>query len=230
MSAAFRLKLDEKYDSPRSRYDFSKRKKLLLATLIVICLAFTTGHMIWSRSPVDLGRGDNMSKSGLYAQWAAGGVVVLVRHAERCDRSSHPCMGPLDGITTQGSEVSRRVGDSFKALGLERTDILTSPSTRTTQTAFSMFGHAVQAQDWLYNCESFLLDQVVAHKASNRNLVLVTHSGCMAHLESQQGFKHAEMAEYDSALFLTLDARGKPKIQGFMNANDWKQLAVGSKN
>ncbi|EGH29378.1 hypothetical protein PSYJA_10538, partial [Pseudomonas syringae pv. japonica str. M301072] len=46
---------------------------------------------------VDLGVGRNLSVSGLREHWRQGNVVVMIRHAERCDRSSNPCMGDADG-------------------------------------------------------------------------------------------------------------------------------------
>ncbi|MFJ3483070.1 histidine phosphatase family protein [Pseudomonas sp. NPDC090202] len=193
--------------------------------MILLLLVLTTGYMFWPRSPVDLSRGDAMDSAGLYARWSAGDVIVVVRHAERCDRSSNQCLGPADGITQYGSRVSADVGSSLGALGLEQTDVITSPATRTAQTAFYMFGHAVQTQDWLYDCEKFDMNQIAAHKTSHHNLVLVTHSGCIGQLEKQQGYPHSDMSEYDSALFIAPDAQGHLRILGKLNPESWKQIA-----
>ncbi len=209
----------------RSLFGSRKSRMVFTAVAVIVSLGLLTGYTYWPRSPLYLAQGDNMSKSGLYAKWQAGDVVVLVRHAERCDRSSNPCLGPEDGITVHGNAVSTEVGKSFKALGLEQTDLMTSTATRTVQTASALFGQPVPAQDWLYNCETLKLPEVMAHKNSHRNLVLVTHSGCISKLEHQQGFRHAATSEYDSALFITQDAQGKPKVLGILNPDDWKQLA-----
>ena len=51
-------------------------------------------------------------------EWAKGNVIALVRHAERCDRSSLPCLGPLDGITVLA--FWRTVLASTHSQGVER--------------------------------------------------------------------------------------------------------------
>lgn len=198
---------------------------VLMAAAIVISLLVLTGYTYRPRSPVRLVQGENLAMSGLYASWKKGDVMVLVRHGERCDRSSNECLGANDGITRYGSSVSTDVGRSFSELGLAHTDVITSPLTRTAQTAQAMFGHPVEAQEWLYNCDETMLNEVVAHKSLNRNLILVTHSGCIGQLENLHGYPHAAASEYDSALFISLDSQGKPVIRGIINPEDWTQLA-----
>ncbi|MCF7532985.1 histidine phosphatase family protein [Pseudomonas petrae] len=204
----------------------NKFRVLLTAAAIVVSLLLLTGYTYWPRSPVQLAAGENMRKAGLYESWKKGEVVVLVRHGERCDRSDNECLGPKDGITRNGSQVSAQVGHSLSQLGLAQTDVLASPSTRTEQTAESLFGHPVASQDWLFDCQKMNLSQVMAHKASHRNLVLVTHSGCISQIESKQGYPHADTSEYDSAVFISLDKRSRPVIRGVLNPQDWKQLAM----
>ncbi|WP_024681901.1 histidine phosphatase family protein [Pseudomonas syringae] len=204
----------------------SRRGRIILTAMAVLTSAtLLTGYTHWPRSPVQLVQGSNMARSGLRASWEKGDVVVLVRHGERCDRSSNECLGPDDGITHNGSVVSADVGQSLNELGLAQTDVITSPMTRTVQTAQSMFGHPVQAQGWLYDCDETMLEQVMVHKSAKRNLILVTHSGCISQLESLHGYPHAGTSAYDSALFISLDARGQPVIRGIVNPEDWKQLA-----
>jgi phosphohistidine phosphatase SixA len=199
---------------------------LLTAAAIIASLLLLTGYTYWPRSPIPLANGENMSRAGLYESWKKGEVVVLVRHGERCDRSDNDCLGPMDGITRNGSQVSADVGRSLRQLGLTQTDVLASPSTRTSQTAEFLFGHAVASQDWLFDCEKMSLGQVMAHKASDGNLVLVTHSGCISQIESHQGNPYAETSEYDSAVFISLDKRRRAVIRGVLNPQDWKQLAI----
>lgn len=216
----------------RNKHSFtqigSTAKTLLTAAAVVVSLGLLTGYAYWPRSPVSLARGENMDRSGLYASWKKGEVVVLVRHGERCDRSKNECLGPKDGITQNGNAVSAAVGQSFSSLGLEQTDVLTSPATRTAQTAQAMFGRPIEAQDWLYNCNKTSFDEVMKHKANARNLVLVTHSGCISELERTQGYSYPELSEYSSALFVSLDHKGKPVIRGVMNPDDWNRLVGGS--
>lgn len=179
---------------------------------------------MWHRSPVNLGSAGSQARAELIQHWRAGDVVVLVRHAERCDRSSNPCLGPADGITQLGSQSAAAVGQGFVRLGMAQTDVFTSPVTRTEQTARFMFGQEAVAQGWLASCGKTLRDDVIAHKVAHRNTVLVTHSGCISDFEVQTGFKHATTSEYSSSLFASIGQDGQLNVLGILNDADWHSL------
>ena len=136
-----------------------------LASLIAasIVAAVVTGFVLWPRSPTHLASADSAAKAELLQDWKAGEVVALVRHAERCDQSSNPCLGPADGITRFGNESSTAVGQHFMRLGMAQTDVLSSPVTRTIQTSHAMFGSDPKTQEWLVSCGKTLRNDVVAH-------------------------------------------------------------------
>jgi phosphohistidine phosphatase SixA len=194
----------------------------LLAALIIIVLV--TGFVLWPRSPVNLAAAGTEASARLLHRWQAGEVVVLVRHAERCDRSANPCLGPADGITQVGSDAAVAVGQGFLRLGMAQTDVLSSPVTRTAQTSHYMFGKDAITQEWLASCGNTLRNDVVAHKRAHHNLVLVTHSGCISDFEAQTGFQHAAKSEYGSSLFVHISADGQLHVLGVVNANDWHSL------
>ncbi|WP_261792970.1 histidine phosphatase family protein [Pseudomonas chlororaphis] len=189
-----------------------------------LLLALVTGFALWPRSPLNLSSANDLRTSGVLEQWQAGNVVVLVRHVERCDRSPHPCLGPADGITRLGSEAAVHLGAAFRALGMSDTDVLSSPITRTAQTSAFMFEQPTEAQAWLASCGQPLRDDVVAHKRLHRNLVLVTHSGCISDFERQTGFKHAQASEYGSALFVAVGQAKQVKVLGVVNEENWQSL------
>jgi phosphohistidine phosphatase SixA len=198
-------------------------KRLATAAAVIIVLLIS-GFTSWPKSPLNLGDGGHMAAAGVFEQWQAGNVVVLVRHAERCDRSSNPCLGPADGITRIGSAAVANVGEAFQAMGMDNTDIMNSPLTRTAQTARYMFDKESVSQEWLATCGKTMRDDVLAHKVAHRNLVLVTHSGCISDLESQMGFKPARSREYGSALFVSVDVGGQPQVLGILNPQDWQSV------
>ncbi|CAI8700836.1 Histidine phosphatase family protein [Pseudomonas chlororaphis] len=192
--------------------------------LLAMTGALVAGFALWPRSPLSLASATDLQTSGLLEQWQAGNVVVLVRHVERCDRSPHPCLGPADGITRAGSEAAVHLGAAFRALGMSHTDVLSSPITRTAQTAAYMFEQPTNAQEWLASCGKSLRDEVLAHKLAHHNLLLVTHSGCISDFESQTGFKHALASEYGSALFVSVGDAGQVKVLGVVNEQNWQSL------
>jgi len=209
-------------NKPSGVLDSARFKKLALSAIITLVLALIMGFFWWPKSLTNLGTDDKMTTSGAYSSWEAGDVVMLVRHAERCDRSGHPCLGPADGITRVGSDTAVELGKALRTLGMSKTDVLTSPLHRTAQTAFSMMGKAIVEQEWLVNCEQSMINDIVAHKIAHRNLVLVTHSGCIGNLEKKLGFTHTPTAEYTSALLISIGPDHQPKPLGYMNVQDWQ--------
>lgn len=200
------------------------RRQILLPTLgILAALALLA---VWLSRPapvVDLSAGSHFQDAGVLSSWRKGEVIVMVRHAERCDRSSAPCLAEASGITVEGSGVSSQVGDAFKRLDLARTDVYASPLMRTVQTANFMFGKGVATQPWLHGCRTSLAHDMLSHKTHARNLVLVTHSDCINELAKQLNVSAADYdSQYASALFVSVDkTSGKPRLLGYLNADDW---------
>ncbi|MFR0690488.1 histidine phosphatase family protein [Enterobacterales bacterium AE_CKDN230030158-1A_HGKHYDSX7] len=195
------------------------RIPLLPAALLAVT---TLALVAWRTLPSPLE--DVPSSSAFAHQWARGGVVLLVRHMERCDRSSAPCLGAADGITARAGEAARQLGDTLTHLGLAATDIYSSPLTRTVQTADLMFDHPVVRQDWLYSCkDDDLAAQIRQHKASHRNLVLVTHSECFDRLRENLKVRDTDTPEYGSALVL-FDENQPLRIAGEVETDEWLKL------
>lgn len=199
---------------------------------IVLTVIMTTGFIVWPVSPaiLDMSNPESPDVISLKDDWRQGDVVVLVRHAERCDRSSNECLGPADGITLLGSAESQQLGRAYTGWGLGSTDVMHSPITRTAQTAQFMFDTRSISQQWLADCGKTMRDDVLSHKQAGRNLILVTHSGCIGDFEKQTGFRHAAMSEYDSSLFVRVKPDGTLKVLGIANMPDWPILPLVNPN
>ena len=170
--------------------------------------------------PVNATRALDLAQS-----WAKGDVIALVRHAERCDRSSKPCLGPLDGITERAARTAHIVGADFKQLGLTNVDIYSSQMTRTRQTAKAMFTRPVATQDWLFDCRGSILHDALKHKVAGRNLVLITHSECMDALVSDLHAATNTSFGYATALFINAEgAQGGPQMLGYIEPEHWSKV------
>lgn len=205
-----------------------RRKRVPRGAKIILALVvgFTALGLWLTSGPEvrDLGIADNLAKAGLQARWARGEVVVLVRHAERCDRSKAECLGAADGITVDGSLAATAAGAGIQRLGLQQAQIFASPLTRTRQTAEFMFGKVADTQDWLAQCDKGFAGDVIAHKVAGKNLVLVTHSGCVDQFERHLHVPGGERSSaYAQAFFATVDSAGKARILGSMNASAWQR-------
>lgn len=205
----------------RSLVRYKNTLTLLLGGLLLLPLSL---YLFKPAAVPDLAHGNEAGIKALTSSWAKGDMIVLVRHVERCDRSSAACLGPADGITDRAREVAVGIGARFEQLGLERTDIYNSPLTRTAQTAGYMFSKVSSGDGWLYNCKNSLLRDVLAHKVAGRNLVLVTHSECMDELEKQLKLSTPTLG-YGASLFVSTDTlNGAPKMLGMIEASDWRSV------
>ena len=205
---------------PRSRWAFIKRLRRLWLGLLVVGLLLAAS-LLWHASPKDLGIGNRLLTSHVLPLWRDGDLIVLVRHEERCDRSTNPCLGPVEGLTIHGSQQAEELGNAFKSLGMGTSDVLASPTIRTAQTLRFMFGKNELTSGQQAVCGTAMGEELLSHKAPGRNLVFVTHSGCIADFEKAQGFPHAAFPEYGSALFVQTLPNGKFKILSIVNGPDW---------
>jgi len=213
---------------PPRRLPRSHLNKVLIGAAVAVVPALIAGFVALPRSPLDLGKPGNLASAHLLKHWAAGDVMVLVRHVERCDRAGAPCLSTGDGITQAGSVVAARIGDGFRTLGLTATDIISSPTMRTAQTGHFMFGEASQNQEWLRVCiKTSLLNEALAHKQPHRNLVLITHSDCISKLEAQLDYSHAAASEYGTAFFISVHNDGKISALGILNPDGWQTALQG---
>lgn len=205
---------------PRSRRGFFRRPQLRWLGIALIGLLLVAS-LLWPMSPRDLGVGNRLLTSDVLPLWRDGELIVLVRHEERCDRSQNPCLGPVEGLTINGSQQAENLGKAFKRLGMDGSDVLASPAIRTAQTLRFMFGKNELTAGERTVCGAAMGDELLTHKTPGRNLVFVTHSGCIADFETTLGFPHAAFPEYGSALFVQVLPNGKFKTLGIVNNADW---------
>jgi phosphohistidine phosphatase SixA len=173
----------------------------------------------------DLAHGNVAGARALQAGWAKGDMIVLVRHVERCDHSRAACLSGNDGITDRSRSVAVSVGAQFEQLGLGKADIYNSPLIRTAQTAGYMFNKVGVGEEWLINCKGTMLRDALAHKVAGRNLILVTHSECMAQLEKDLKLPSSTLG-YGASLFISAETPQKPRMLGFIEASDWRSVTT----
>jgi phosphohistidine phosphatase SixA len=205
------------------------RKALGAALGLCMVVAALTTWLATRTHIVDLGNEQQLSDSGLLQDWAEGAVIVMIRHAERCDSAPGPCLDDPTGITVSGSQAATRVGQGLNRLGLHNADLLTSPKLRTRQTAHFILGQAVASEGWLETCDSQFASEALARKRAGHNLVLVTHNGCIDHFARQQNVAGGErQSSYASALFVSVDSDGKARILGRLNEPDWQRVLASA--
>lgn len=213
------------FDLRSLRHGLDRYRNAWVIGLAALFVLGVTLVLLRPAAIADLAHGNARGLAAVSVGWARGEMIVLVRHAERCDHAKAPCLDRPDGITERAQPVAQRLGQRFKALGLDNADIYSSPLTRAAQTSVFMFGHASDGQDWLSNCRSSLLRDALLHKVAGRNLILVTHSECMASLEHSLKVPNPSLG-YGASLFVSAVPASKPTVLGFIEASDWPSLAT----
>ncbi|MDH0648318.1 histidine phosphatase family protein [Pseudomonas sp. GD03858] len=212
--------------SPKRR---RSRTTIGAAIGLLLALAGAGTWLVTRTHIVNLGNEQQLSDSGLLQDWKEGAVIVMIRHAERCDSAPGPCLDDSTGITVAGSQAAQRVGLGMRQLGLADADLLSSPKLRTRQTAHFLLGQAVASEDWLESCDQQFPAEAMARKRPGHNLVLVTHNGCIDHFARQQHVPGGERESgYASALFVSVDGSGKARILGRMNEPDWQRVLASA--
>lgn len=203
------------------------RYALLIACILAMTVAGVSYSLRRPAAPVDLAQGNHLLTSGFYAGWQRGDLVVVMRHVERCDHSTNPCLAEPDGITRKGSDVATALGQSMRAMDLSTTDLYNSPLRRTEQTAQAIFHRTTPAQDWLINCRKTMLDDVLKHKLDHRNLILVTHSECIAQLEKSLNVSGPESLDYGASLIVSVNPKDQSAhVLGIVNARSWSNVVA----
>lgn len=197
-------------------------KKRTLGVVTAMAVAVFTGLLLLQPPELaDLSEENRYQLPNLKAQWARGDLVVLVRHLERCDKEDFPCWEGSDGITSRSVAVGRELGDDFFQLGLNNSDIYNSPLSRTAQTEAIVFRDVGKDQEWLYRCRETMLADALKRKTPGRNLVLVTHSSCIAKFEQALGYDSDTPAYGTSLFFSAIEKPGSLSVLGFLDAEDW---------
>ncbi len=197
----------------------------LTAIVISCALIISLSIALTESSLANLVHDDSFNMADLKLRWRKGDMIVLTRHVERCDHSTAPCLDSPDGITARAKGVALELGKQFKSMGLENTDIYSSPLTRAAQTSMFMFQQASAGQEWLFHCKGTMLRDVIQHKQKQRNLILVTHSECIDEFEKSLGLGKSKTLDYGASLFISAgDKNPTPHVLGYINSRDWELI------
>lgn len=203
----------------------SDRRSLYLAATGAVLTGLLCAALYFRFSPPPIPEIGPVAQTGaptLASSWATGEVIMLVRHMERCDRSAAACLDAPDGITLRGSHLATALGEAVERLGVGSADVITSPATRTKQTARHMFTTAASAQEWLSDCKAITIGEISRHKAEGRNLILVTHNHCIEKIERDLRVSAARDPAYGSLLLIAWDEKKKtPVAAGFVYAEQF---------
>lgn len=141
-------------------------------------------------------------------------VVVLFRHAERCDRSDNTCLSDITGITERGAKQARALGVAF-GKEIKDYDLYASDTVRTIQSAtwFSA-DKKLTVDKGMHACGrgTYQAIERLANKSENKDVVIFTHNHCLTYLaKNMRGVKLTP--DYLDGLVMHID-KGKLFLDG----------------
>ncbi|HDT5257780.1 TPA: histidine phosphatase family protein [Escherichia coli] len=159
-----------------------KSKKYFIILLALAAIAGLGTHAAWSSN--GLPRIDNKTLARLARLAQQHPVVVLFRHAERCDRSTNQCLSDKTGITVKGTQDARELGNAFSA-DIPDFDLYSSNTVRTIQSAtwFSA-GKKLTVDKRFLQCGNEIYSAIkdLQRKAPDKNIVIFTHNHCLTYI------------------------------------------------
>ncbi|ENA9834028.1 histidine phosphatase family protein [Escherichia coli] len=159
-----------------------KSKKYIIILLALAAIAGLGTHAAWSSN--GLPRIDNKTLARLARLAQQHTVVILFRHAERCDRSANQCLSDKTGITVKGTQDARELGNAFSA-DIPDFDLYSSNTVRTIQSAtwFSA-GKKLTVDKRLLQCGNEIYSAIkdLQSKAPDKNIVIFTHNHCLTYI------------------------------------------------
>lgn len=199
----------------------SRNLSRVMIGISFIIATVITHYAFASNQIEDLKSNKKLTELGASKDWKNGNVILFIRHEERCDRSSNPCLGPEDGITLLGNQKARETGAMIRSyFKLDNSDIYTSPTTKTVQTSESMLGKSTHLPDREAICGNDIVEKLQRYKTPNRNFIIVTHSACIKDLINSSNYNGLDSVEYGVLLFARISNSNKIHIFGTLNTGD----------
>lgn len=146
-------------------------------------------------------------------------IVILYRHAERCDRSDSQCLGNLAGITVRGGRKAAQLGEQMRQLFSSDYSLMSSNTLRTQQSASSFAGvmpvivnkELDSNECTLQTFPAFI--NAVIHNPAHKMQIVFTHSECLEFFAAHFGHK-TMTAKYLDNLVLDIDRHHHVKVLG----------------
>ncbi len=211
-------------------------KKIQIYLLGILTLSILLSSLFFLYNNILFPKTSNLLKNKLFSEfsssWSNNEVVILIRHTERCDRSTNTCLDGENGITIKGKHIAQKIGEYLSSIQ-KRQEIThyNSPAKRAHQTANFIFNGHTDDQNWLRkDCENSLYKNILSHKLTSENLVLVTHSSCMKDFSDAEGkrmlkIKFGDSNTYGIAVFLKVNSDTNDiQVLGTLLAKQWPEL------
>lgn len=108
-------------------------------------------------------------------------IIFLIRHGERCDRSSNVCLSYPTGITEKGAYKVQEYGNVFNKI-FSPYVIYATDTVRTIQTAKYFSGGEELIIPDIYTCSDNATSKLKEYSSKNKVTVIFTHNHCLSRI------------------------------------------------
>ena len=223
--------------SPTSKFRFLPNFKYRLRLIPVLLIVLTTGTACSLAVNQYLTHDDCAPLTEhperwreLEAAWSEEQVVMVLRHASKCDIDTNPdCVNGNESLTPYGEYEALAIGEGVRQTLSGKYRVSYSYLDRTRDTALLAFGEAEVNEALQKPCKNSF-DSYVANLQSNSNEILVTHSSCINALKQPDGdlllgFGAGEDENFGIATFIKRSDDNEHHVIGCARPKDWAMLA-----
>jgi len=206
----------------------TKTIALIITSLVLACIA--TYAAIEYRKSDDCPplAEDPVRWNRLVSQWQKNNVIMVLRHATKCEKDVPPCIDGNEVLTQRGRLEAELIGEGVQSSLMGEYLVSHSYLNRTRDTALIAFGTSTPKAELSKSCK-LSFENYVQSLETNTNHILVTHSSCMNSLkrldgERLIGFNTGKDPHFGIAAFLEKKPEGKPELIGCMWPTNWADM------
>ena len=206
----------------------TKTIALIITSLVLACIA--TYAAIEYRKSDDCPplAEDPVRWNRLVSQWQKNNVIMVLRHATKCEKDVPPCIDGNEVLTQRGRLEAALIGEGVQSSLMGEYLVSHSYLNRTRDTALIAFGTSTPKAELSKSCK-LSFENYVQSLETNTNHILVTHSSCMNSLkrldgERLIGFNTGKDPHFGIAAFLEKKPEGKPELIGCMWPTNWANM------
>ena len=206
----------------------TKTIALIITSLVLACIA--TYAAIEYRKSDDCPplAEDPVRWNRLVSQWQKNNVIMVLRHATKCEKDVPPCIDGNEVLTQRGRLEAALIGEGVQSSLMGEYLVSHSYLNRTRDTALIAFGTSTPKAELSKSCK-LSFENYVQSLETNTNHILVTHSSCINSLkrldgERLIGFNTGKDPHFGIAAFLENKPEGKPELIGCMCPTNWTDM------
>ena len=206
----------------------TKTIALLITSLVLACFAAYAAVEHRKSDDCPPLAEDPVRWDHLVSQWQQNNVIMVLRHATKCDKDVPPCIDGNEILTQRGRLEAGLIGKGVQSSLMGEYIVSHSYLDRTREAALIAFGTSTPKAELSKSCKLSFEDYILSLE-TNMNHILVTHSSCINSLkrldgERLIGFSTGKDPHFGIAAFLENKPEGKHELIGCLWPTNWADM------